>query len=194
MEKEIFDYVAWDTFKGRQWKKEINVSNFIDNNYSEYKGDDSFLVGKTEKTTKVWAKCEKLLAKERKVKLLDVDLKHISGINNFPAGYIDKKNEVVVGLQTDKPLKRIVNPFGGMRMVKNALKAYNKKWTGPIEQFFENQVRKTHNDGVFDVYTPDIRKARSAGLITGLPDAYGRGRIIGDYRRVALYGIDRLIA
>ena len=194
MENEMFDYVAWDTFKGRQWKKEINVSNFIDNNYSEYKGDDSFLVGKTEKTTKVWAKCEKLLAKERKVKLLDVDLKHISGINNFPAGYIDKKNEVVVGLQTDKPLKRIVNPFGGMRMVKNALKAYNKKWTGPIEQFFENQVRKTHNDGVFDVYTPDIRKARSAGLITGLPDAYGRGRIIGDYRRVALYGIDRLIA
>ena len=193
MENEMFDYVAWDTFKGRQWKKEINVSNFIDNNYSEYKGDDSFLVGKTEKTTKVWAKCEKLLAKERKVKLLDVDLKHISGINNFPAGYIDKKNEVVVGLQTDKPLKRIVNPFGGMRMVKNALKAYNKKWTGPIEQFFENQVRKTHNDGVFDVYTPDIRKARSAGLITGLPDAYGRGRIIGDYRRVALYGIDRLI-
>ena len=194
MENEMFDYVAWDTFKGRQWKKEINVSNFIDNNYSEYKGDDSFLVGKTEKTTKAWAKCEKLLAKERKVKLLDVDLKHISGINNFPAGYIDKKNEVVVGLQTDKPLKRIVNPFGGMRMVKNALKAYNKKWTGPIEQFFENQVRKTHNDGVFDVYTPDIRKARSAGLITGLPDAYGRGRIIGDYRRVALYGIDRLIA
>lgn len=194
MENEMFDYVAWDTFKGRQWKKEINVSNFIDNNYSEHKGDDSFLVGKTEKTTKVWAKCEKLLAKERKVKLLDVDLKHISGINNFPAGYIDKKNEVVVGLQTDKPLKRIVNPFGGMRMVKNALKAYNKKWTGPIEQFFENQVRKTHNDGVFDVYTPDIRKARSAGLITGLPDAYGRGRIIGDYRRVALYGIDRLIA
>ena len=194
MENEMFDYVAWDTFKGRQWKKEINVSNFIDNNYSEYKGDDSFLVGKTEKTTKVWAKCEKLLAKERKVKLLDVDLKHISGINNFPAGYIDKKNEVVVGLQADKPLKRIINPFGGMRMVKNALKAYNKKWTGPIEQFFENQVRKTHNDGVFDVYTPDIRKARSAGLITGLPDAYGRGRIIGDYRRVALYGIDRLIA
>ena len=93
MENEMFDYVAWDTFKGRQWKKEINVSNFIDNNYSEYKGDDSFLVGKTEKTTKVWAKCEKLLAKERKVKLLDVDLKHISGINNFPAGYIDKKNE-----------------------------------------------------------------------------------------------------
>ncbi len=181
-------------FKGEKWRDGINVSDFIDNNYSEYTGDDSFLQGKSERTSKVWGTCEKLLAKELKVHLLDVDLKHISGINNFSAGYIDKKNEVIVGLQTDKPLKRIVNPFGGIRMAKNALSAYNKKMDPRQEEIFDKMIRKTHNDGVFDAYTPDIRKARSAGLITGLPDAYGRGRIIGDYRRVALYGIDRLIA
>ena len=180
-------------FKGEKWREEINVSDFVDNNYTEYTGDDSFLQGKSAKTAKVWAVCEKLLAKELKVHLLDVDLKHISGINNFPAGYIDKKNEVIVGLQSDKPLKRIINPFGGIRMVKNALGAYNKKMDPRNEEIFDKMIRKTHNDGVFDAYTPNIRKARSAGLITGLPDAYGRGRIIGDYRRVALYGIDRLI-
>ena len=184
---------AWKGFKGEEWKKEINVSAFIDANYKEYRGDDSFLAGKSKKTAKVWSKCEKLLAKERKLGLLDVDLEHLSGIDNFPAGYIDKKNEVVVGLQTDKPLKRIVNPFGGIRMVDNALKAYGKKLDDKTENIFKQMLRKTHNDGVFDAYTPDIRRARSAGLITGLPDAYGRGRIIGDYRRVALYGIDRLI-
>ena len=183
----------YKSFKGEKWREEINVSDFIDSNYTEYTGDDSFLQGKSEKTGKVWAVCEKLLAKERKVHLLDVDLKHISGINNFPAGYIDKKNEVIVGLQSDKPLKRIINPFGGIRMVKNALNAYNKKMDPKAEAIFDQMIRKTHNDGVFDAYTPDIRKARSAGLITGLPDAYGRGRIIGDYRRVALYGVDRLI-
>ena len=181
-------------FKGEKWREEINVSDFVDNNYTEYTGDDSFLQGKSAKTAKVWAVCEKLLAKELKVHLLDVDLKHISGINNFPAGYIDKKNEVIVGLQSDKPLKRIINPFGGIRMVKNALGAYNKKMDPRNEEIFDKMIRKTHNDGVFDAYTPNIRKARSAGLITGLPDAYGRGRIIGDYRRVALYGIDKLIA
>ncbi len=180
-------------FKGDDWKKEINVSAFIEENYKEYRGDDSFLVGKSEKTTKVWAKCEKLLAKERKVHLLDVDLKHISGINNFPAGYIDKKNEVIFGLQGSKPLQRIINPFGGIRMVENALSAYNKNMDEINHSIFTNKIRKTHNDGVFDAYTPNVRKARSAGLITGLPDAYGRGRIIGDYRRIALYGIDRLI-
>ena len=180
-------------FKGKKWRTEINVSDFIDNNYTEYKGDDSFLQAKSEKTAKVWATCEKLLAKELKVHLLDVDLKRISGIDNFPAGYIDKKNEVIVGLQADKPLKRIINPFGGIRMVKNALGAYNKRMNAHQEEIFDKMIRKTHNDGVFDAYTPDIRKARSAGLITGLPDAYGRGRIIGDYRRVALYGIDRLV-
>ena len=118
---------AWSGFKGETWKNEINVSDFIDNNYKEYRGDDSFLSPKSKKTGKVWAKCEKLLAIERKKHLLDVDLKHISGINNFPAGYIDKANEVIVGLQADKPLKRIINPFGGIRMAKNALAAYNKK-------------------------------------------------------------------
>ena len=184
---------TWKGFKGEEWKENINVSDFIDNNYKEYKGDDSFLQGKSKKTSKVWAKCEKLLLKEMKVGCLDVDTKHVSGIDNFDAGYIDKKNEVIFGLQTDAPLKRIVNPFGGFRMVEQSLKAYNKKFDKNLENCFLNGMRKTHNDGVFDAYTPDIRKARSAGLITGLPDAYGRGRIIGDYRRVALYGIDRLI-
>ena len=180
-------------FKGDLWKKEINVSDFIDSNYKEYKGDDSFLVGTTKKTDKVWEKCEKLLALERKKGLLDVDLEHFSGINTIPAGYIDKKNEVIFGLQSDKPLKRLVNPFGGVRMVKNALGAYGKEMNNQMKFIFDNRIRKTHNDGVFDAYSQDIRRARSAGLLTGLPDAYGRGRIIGDYRRVALYGIDRLI-
>ena len=184
---------GWKGFKGENWKNEINVADFIAQNYKEYKGDDSFLKGKTKKTDKVWGICEKLLAKERKVGLLDVDLKHISGINNYPAGYISKANEVIVGLQTDKPLKRIVNPFGGIRMVNGALKAYNKTLNPKIAEIFEKQIRKTHNDGVFDAYSPAIRRARSAGLLTGLPDAYGRGRIIGDYRRVALYGIDALM-
>ena len=190
-EQQIAQY--YKDFKGDKWKEGIDVSDFIDNNYTEYLGDDSFLQGKSERTTKVWSICEKLLAKELKVHLLDVDLKHLSGIDNFPAGYIDKKNEVIVGLQSDKPLKRIVNPFGGIRMVKSALDAYGKKMDPAQQEIFDSMIRKTHNDGVFDAYTPDIRKARSAGLITGLPDAYGRGRIIGDYRRVALYGIDRLI-
>lgn len=187
------EVLEWKNFKGETWKNEINVSNFIDNNYTEYTGDDKFLVGKSDKTKKVWSKCEKLLKKEMKKGLLDVELKAISGINSFKPGYIDKDNEVVVGLQTDKPLKRIVNVYGGLRMARTALAAYNKKMDANIERIFADGVRKTHNDGVFDVYTPDIRKARSAGLLTGLPDAYGRGRIIGDYRRVALYGIDRLI-
>lgn len=183
----------WKGFKGDLWKTEINVSDFIDNNYTEYTGDDSFLTKASKKTKKVWSVCEDLLKKEREVGLLDVDLEHLSGIDNFPAGYIDKENEVIVGLQSDKPLKRIVNPFGGIRMVENALSAYNKKLEDNVAGIFKTMMRKTHNDGVFDAYTPAVRRARSAGLITGLPDAYGRGRIIGDYRRVALYGIDRLI-
>ncbi len=183
---------AWAGFKGESWKETIDVRDFILANYKEYRGDDSFLSGKSLKTGKVWSKCEKLLAEERKVGLLDVDLKNISGINNFKAGYIDKKNEVVVGLQTDAPLKRIVNLYGGYRTAKQALEAYGKKISPELEQIFTT-IRKTHNDGVFDAYTPEIRRARSAGLLTGLPDAYGRGRIIGDYRRVALYGIDRLV-
>lgn len=192
-EKNKFD-VAWEGFKGTSWKEKIDVSSFIDLNYKEYKGDESFLCGETNKTKKVWGKCEKLLAKERKVHLLDVDLDRISGIDNFPAGYIDKKDEVIVGLQADKPLKRIINPFGGIRMVQSALSSYGKKMNKDMEEIFVKQIRKTHNDGVFDAYTPEIKRARHAGLITGLPDAYGRGRIIGDYRRVALYGIDKLIS
>lgn len=192
-EKNIENKQQWHLFKGEKWKNQIDVSDFIDNNYKEYKGDDSFLSAKSKKTTKVWQKCEKLLREELKKGLLDVDTKNVSGIDSFDAGYIDKKNEVIVGLQADKPLKRIVNPFGGLRMVQQALKAYNRSFDKRLEEIFAKQIRKTHNDGVFDAYTPAIRRARSAGLITGLPDAYGRGRIIGDYRRVALYGIDRLI-
>lgn len=184
---------AWKGFKGQDWKDKIDVADFIASNYTEYRGDDSFLMPSTKRTMKVWNKCMALLNKERNVGLLDVELNRISGIDSFDAGYIDKKNELIVGLQTDKPLKRIVNPFGGLRMVQNALKAYNLKMDPKLEKIFSEGIRKTHNDGVFDAYTPDIRAARSAGLITGLPDAYGRGRIIGDYRRVALYGIDRLI-
>ena len=181
----------WKGFKKGNWQKEINVSDFILLNYKEYKGDDQFLCGKTERTTKLMEKVDKLLLLEAKKGLLDVDLKHLSGITNFAPGYIDKKNEVIVGLQTDKPLKRIVNLYGGVRMAENALQAYHKKVDPEIEKTF-NEFRKSHNQGVFDAYTPDVRRARSAGLLTGLPDAYGRGRIIGDYRRVALYGIDRL--
>ena len=190
---EEINYSGWNGFKGEKWKEKIDVSNFIDENYREYLGDDSFLSGISEKTNKVWSRCEELLKEERKVHLLDVDLEHISGIDNFPAGYIDKENEVIVGLQSDKPLKRIVNPFGGIRLVENALGCYNRKLDDATANIFRQMIRKTHNDGVYDAYTPEIRRARSAGLITGLPDNYGRGRIIGDYRRVALYGIDRLV-
>ena len=190
MEKVEFE--AWKGFKGDKWKETIDVSDFILNNYKEYRGDDSFLCGISNKTKKVWEKCEKLLAKEAKVGLLDVETKAVSGINTFKPGYIDKRNEVIVGLQTDKPLKRIVNLYGGTRMAEKALAAYKRELDPTIKKHFW-EYRKTHNDGVFDAYTPEIRKARKAGLITGLPDAYGRGRIIGDYRRVALYGIDFLI-
>lgn len=190
MEKQSVD--AWKGFKGDNWKNNIEVEDFIVNNYKEYRGDDSFLCGISKKTKKVWDKCEKLLAKEAKVGLLDVETDAVSGINTFKPGYIDRPNEVIFGLQTDKPLKRIVNLYGGTRMAEKALAAYGKHLNPEIEKRF-CEYRKTHNDGVFDVYTPEIRKARKAGLITGLPDAYGRGRIIGDYRRVALYGIDFLI-
>lgn len=190
MEKQSVD--AWKGFKGDNWKNNIEVEDFIVNNYKEYRGDDSFLCGISKKTKKVWDKCEKLLAKEAKVGLLDVETDAVSGINTFKPGYIDRPNEVIFGLQTDKPLKRIVNLYGGTRMAEKALAAYGKHLNPEIEKHF-CEYRKTHNDGVFDVYTPEIRKARKAGLITGLPDVYGRGRIIGDYRRVALYGIDFLI-
>ena len=182
----------WRNFKGENWKNKIDVKQFILDNYTLYEGDDKFLEGKTEKTTKIWDKCESLIKEELKNGILDVDVVNVSGINNYNPGYIDKENEVIVGLQTDEPLKRIVNPFGGIRLAKNALAAYGYELDPETEKHF-TKYRKTHNDGVFDAYTKDIKKARHVGLLTGLPDAYGRGRIIGDYRRVALYGIDFLI-
>ena len=181
----------WKGFKKGNWCNEINVSDFIKKNYKSYKGDESFLTSPTKKTQKVWNKCSELLKEELKKKVLDIDVTNMSGINAFEAGYIDKKNEVIVGLQTDAPLKRIVNPYGGIRMVYQELEAYGYKLDEKIDKHF-NLFRKSHNQGVFDAYTSDIRSARHVGLLTGLPDAYGRGRIIGDYRRVALYGIDFL--
>lgn len=182
----------WTGFIEGIWCKEVNVSDFIKQNYKSYEGDESFLQEPTVKTKKVWNKCTELLAEELEKKVLDIDVNHMSGINAFKPGYIDRENEVIVGLQTDVPLKRIVNPYGGIRMVYQELEAYGYKLNQTIDKYF-NEFRKTHNQGVFDTYTKDIRAARHTGLITGLPDAYGRGRIIGDYRRVALYGIDFLI-
>ena len=182
----------WNNFKGTKWKESVDVSDFIINNYTEYKGDESFLVGSTSKTDKVWSRCKELIAEELKKGVLDVDTVNMSGIDSFAPGYIDKENEVIVGLQTDAPLKRMVNPYGGIRMVYNELDAYGYKLDPEVDKRF-NEYRKTHNQGVFDAYTKEIRAARSAHLLTGLPDAYGRGRIIGDYRRIALYGIDYLV-
>ena len=182
----------WNGFKNGKWQKEIDVANFIACNFKEYRGDNSFLKGVSSKTHKVWKKCESLLKKEAITGVLDVETDIIAGIDNFEPGYIDRKNEVIVGLQTDEALKRIVNPYGGMRMVKKSLESYGYVLNKDIEMKF-TEYRKTHNDGVFDAYTKDIRKARTNHLITGLPDAYGRGRLIGDYRRLALYGADLLI-
>ena len=183
----------WNGFNDGVWTKEINVRNFIQKNYTLYEGDDSFLADVSQKTKKVWNKCEELLAEElKKGGVLDVETDIISGITNFAPGYIDKENEVIVRLQTDAPLKRIVNLYGGKRMAHQSLEQYGYKLNEEIDRHF-NEYRKTHNEGVFDAYPKRTRLARTAGLLTGLPDAYGRGRIIGDYRRVALYGIDHLI-
>ena len=181
----------WRNFKEGNWTNNIDVQDFIQRNYTQYNGDESFLAGKTEKTKKVWDKCEELLKEELEKHVLDIDTDHMSGINAFDKGYICKEDDVIVGLQTDAPLKRIVNPYGGIRMVYQELDAYGYKLNPEVDKYF-NEFRKTHNQGVFDAYTKDIRKARHVGLLTGLPDAYGRGRIIGDYRRIALYGIDYL--
>lgn len=181
----------WKGFLGSKWREQIDVLDFIKANYTEYTGDESFLAPVSTKTNAVYTTLQPLLKEELEKGIYKVDVDHVSGIDNYEAGYIDKDNEVIVGLQTDEPLKRCVNPFGGMRMVKSALQAYGYELNPEIEKYFK--YRKTHNDGVFSAYTQDIRKARHAGLITGLPDAYGRGRIIGDYRRVALYGTELLI-
>lgn len=176
-----------------KWSKEINVRDFIQRNYTPYEGDSSFLAGPTEATSKLWDECLELFKKERENGgVLDMDTKIVSTITSHGAGYIDKPLEKIVGLQTDKPLKRSLQPFGGIRMAETSCKSYGYEVDPEISEIF-TKYRKTHNQGVFDCYTPEMRKARHAAILTGLPDAYGRGRIIGDYRRVALYGIDRLI-
>lgn len=183
---------AWNGFAAGEWQRSIDVRSFIQKNWTPYLGDDAFLAGPTQRTKAVWERCEELLLQELKNGILDVDTHRVSGIDNYAPGYIDKENEVIVGLQTDAPLKRIVNLYGGTRMAKSALEQYGYQLDPEIEAHF-TEYRKTHNEGVFDAYPERTRAARHAGLLTGLPDAYGRGRIIGDYRRVALYGVDRLI-
>ena len=184
---------AWEGFVGGAWEKTIDVRDFIQKNYTPYEGDESFLAGPTESTTKLWSEVMDLFQKERENGgVLDMDTKLVSTVDSHEAGYIDKDLETIVGLQTDKPLKRSLQPFGGIRMAEEACKAYGYEVDPEITYIFTH-YRKTHNEGVFDVYTPEMRAARHNAIITGLPDAYGRGRIIGDYRRVALYGIDRLI-
>ena len=189
------EFEQWKDFKKGDWQTEINVRDFIQRNYTPYTGDETFLSGPTEKTKKLWDEVLNLYKEEHNSKggVLDIDTKTISTITAHNAGYIDKDLEDIVGLQTDAPLKRAIMPFGGIRIVEKACQAYDRKVDDEVENIFHN-YRKTHNDGVFSVYTPDIRAARSSHLITGLPDGYGRGRIIGDYRRVALYGIDALIS
>ena len=183
---------AWNGFAAGEWQRSIDVRSFIQKNWTPYLGDDAFLAGPTQRTKAVWKRCEELLLQELKDGILDVDTHRVSGIDNYAPGYIDKENEVIVGLQTDAPLKRIVNLYGGTRMAKSALEQFGYQLDPEIEAHF-TEYRKTHNEGVFDAYPERTRAARHAGLLTGLPDAYGRGRIIGDYRRVALYGVDRLI-
>ena len=183
----------WNNFESGEWQEEINVRDFIQHNYTPYEGDDSFLVGATERTKELWNEVLELYKKERENGgVLDADTKTPSAVNAYDAGYIKKELEQIVGLQTDAPLKRAIMPAGGIRIVEKSAEAYGLK-VDPETEYIYHTLRKTHNDGVFQVYTPDIRAARSSHLITGLPDGYGRGRIIGDYRRVALYGVDALI-
>ena len=189
------DFKQWEGFnKAGEWTKEIDVRGFIQSNYTPYEGDSKFLMGATDKTKKLWDKVLDLYKKERENGgVLDADCKTPSSINAYEAGYIDKDLEEIVGLQTDAPLKRAIMPNGGIRIVEKSAESYGFK-VDPETEYIYHNLRKTHNDGVFEVYTPDIRAARSSHLLTGLPDGYGRGRIIGDYRRVALYGVDALIA
>ena len=187
-------FEQWNKFQAGDWQKEINVRDFIQNNYTPYEGDSSFLTSTTEKTKKLWDEVLELYKKEKESNggVLDIDTKTVSTVAAHDAGYIDKDLEEIVGLQTDAPLKRAIMPFGGIRIVEKSCEAYGREVDPEVDKIFHT-IRKTHNDGVFSVYTPDIRAARSSHLITGLPDGYGRGRIIGDYRRVALYGVDVLI-
>ena len=183
---------CWNGFVAGEWQNEINVRNFIQLNYKAYEGDSSFLSGATERTAQLMSKIRDLFAKERAAGgVLDIDTNTVSSLTAYAPGFVDRENELIVGLQTDSPLKRGVNPFGGMRMVRNACAAYGYQLSDKVEKEF--RFRTTHNDGVFRAYTDEMRAARKCHIITGLPDAYGRGRIIGDYRRVALYGVDALI-
>ncbi len=185
-------HLNWNGFNTGAWCDEINVRDFIQKNYKEYKGDSSFLAGSTERTDELMKKLESIFALERQFGgVLDIDTVTVSSLTNYAPGYLDKDKELIVGLQTNRPLKRGVNPFGGIRMARNACEAYGYKLSETVEDEF--RYRTTHNDGVFRAYTDEMRLARHSHIITGLPDAYGRGRIIGDYRRVALYGVDRLI-
>ena len=182
----------WNGFIGGEWQDSINVRDFIQRNYCEYRGDESFLCGPTERTSALMERLNSLFLLEKQLGgVLDIDVDTVSSLTSYAPGYLDKDNEIIVGLQTNRPLKRGVNPFGGMRMVRNACEAYGYKLSRKVEEEF--RFRTTHNDGVFRAYTDEMRAARKCHVITGLPDAYGRGRIIGDYRRVALYGVDRLI-
>ncbi len=185
---------GWNGFKIGKWQNEINVRDFIQENYTPYEGNSEFLVGPTEKTKRLWNEVLDLFEKEKASNggVLDIDTKTVSTITSHDAGYLDKDLEQIVGFQTDSPLKRAIMPFGGIRIVEKSCEAYGKEIDKTVAEVF-NGIRKTHNDGVFEVYTPDVRAARSSHLLTGLPDGYGRGRIIGDYRRVALYGVDFLI-
>lgn len=190
LEKQAYPATS---FVGGKWQQEINVRDFIQKNYTPYEGDSSFLADATEATKKLWQECCDLLKQERdNGGVLDMDTKVVSTITSHGAGYIDKNLETIVGLQTDKPLKRSMQPFGGIRMAETSCKSYGYEVDPEVSEIF-TKYRKTHNQGVFDVYTPEMKAARHAAIITGLPDAYGRGRIIGDYRRIALYGINRLI-
>ena len=191
MDKKELMNTAWKGFREGAWMDGINVRSFIQKNYTLYEGDDAFLAGISPKTKAVWDKCSDLIVEEIQKGIIDVETDIISGIDNFAPGYIDRENEVIVGLQTDAPLKRIVNLYGGLRCAQQSLKQYGFQLNPDIETKF-HEYRKTHNEGVFDAYPERVRAARHAGLLTGLPDAYGRGRIIGDYRRVALYGVDYL--
>ena len=190
LEKQAYPATS---FVGGKWQQEINVRDFIQKNYTPYEGDSSFLADATDATKKLWQECCDLLKQERdNGGVLDMDTKVVSTITSHGAGYIDKNLETIVGLQTDKPLKRSMQPFGGIRMAETSCKSYGYEVDPEVSEIF-TKYRKTHNQGVFDVYTPEMKAARHAAIITGLPDAYGRGRIIGDYRRIALYGINRLI-
>ncbi len=187
------NFKAWDGFTLGKWSEEVNVRDFIQRNYTPYEGGDEFLAPATEATKKLWDKILVLSEKERKAGgVLNADTKTVSTITSHGAGYIDKELEKIVGLQTDEPFKRALQPFGGIRMSEEALQMYGYEIDGGIKEIF-TKYRKTHNDGVYDAYTPEMRRARRAHILTGLPDTYGRGRIVGDYRRVALYGVDFLI-